>query len=151
MLRPFFSSPIRRFLPRADKHVDEKVVQRGDAFGLSPPDFEDHIAFFDRLLRFPPREGMLKTVDGRTAGQRPVLLAWIDSGNRLEQRIAGQQLSVVAVRIAGENLINLLRENSLSRMHDKLLGAWVGQPACRFGENPQLLVEFPNSAATRRH
>ena len=94
-------------LSSPDKHVDQKIIQRVDAFGLRLPDFKDHVAFFDGLLGFAACKRVMKTVDGRTTRQRSVLTTRIESGDRLEQRIAPQQLSIVAVGVSGEDLIEV--------------------------------------------
>ena len=67
---------------------------------------------------------------------------WIDTDKGLEQRIIPQQLSVVSIRITGEYLIDLLTQNLLSGVSDKLLRPWIRQPTGCFRENSQLSIEL---------
>jgi hypothetical protein len=107
-------------------------------------DFEEDVAFFDRLLGFPPRKGMLEPVDGRATRQRLILFPRIAADDGLKERIVPQQLRVVAVGVAGQDLIDLLRENPLRRMHDEQLIAGVRQPPSGFGQDAEFQIELAN-------
>jgi hypothetical protein len=87
---------------------------------------------------------VLKSIDRRATGQRLLLESRIFSDNGFEQRIVPQQLSIIAVRVAGKNLINLLDENIFSRMSNAVLRSGIGQSASCFSENPELSIEFPD-------
>jgi predicted RecB family endonuclease len=69
---------------------------------------------------------MMEAVQGRAAGQEPLVIGR-DIHQRLEQRILADDLGVVAIGIAGEDLINLLREERFAAVGHQLLGAGIGK------------------------
>ncbi|MCA9091497.1 MAG: hypothetical protein KDA90_23025, partial [Planctomycetaceae bacterium] len=71
------------WLPSSHKDIDQEFVHRIDSFGLSAPDFEEDVRFFDRLVCFSSREGILKSIDRRSALQRN-LFSRVNASDGLE-------------------------------------------------------------------
>jgi hypothetical protein len=86
-------------LSRSHKSVDRKLVEPVDAFDLCASNLEQHIAVFDRLLRFTSSERVLQSIEGRPAGEWPFLKPRVDTDTSLEKQIMPQRLRLVAVRL----------------------------------------------------
>lgn len=111
----------RLTLPRAYKCVDEKFIESRDAFDLSATNFEEDVSVFDWLLGFTASERMLEPIDGGPAGELAIILSRINANKRFEERIMPQYLSIIAVGVTGENLLDLLPENLLGGVSHKEL------------------------------
>ncbi len=59
----------------------------------------------------------------------------------LEQRIDAQVVGVLKTGVAGQNLVNRLREDGLGRVFDKLGRAWIGQAFGQLGDDAQGLLQ----------
>ena len=73
-----------------------------------------------------------KTVDGGSAGQ--IIVVGRATDERLHQRIIAEQLGVVAVLIATENVVDLLSEQFFGGVRDVVLISRVGHPPRGLGE-----------------
>ena len=60
----------------------------------------------------------------------------------LEQRVVAAAVGVVAVGVAGEELVDLLHQQGLQRVFDVLGGARVGQASGEVGQDAEGHVEF---------
>ena len=132
----------RRRPPRADEQLGEVVVE-----DLHPPrpgglDLAQHRPVLGGQFRLPAREGVVEAVEGRAAGQR-LPLARRHPHQGLEQRVVAQGLGVVAVGIAGQDLIDVLGEQGLARVGHELLGPGVGQAPGDLAQHAQFPVEQP--------
>jgi hypothetical protein len=90
---------------------------------------------------------MMEAVHGRAAGQQPLVIGR-DIHQRLEQRILADDLGVVAIGIAGEDLIDLLRQQRFAAVGNHLRGARVGKALSERGSDSQFLVEQPQRQQT---
>ncbi|MEZ6056064.1 MAG: hypothetical protein R3C01_05100 [Planctomycetaceae bacterium] len=79
----------------------------------------------------------------------------LSSGRRLnpseglEDRIIPQKLSIVPIRIARQDLIDLLGDDAFRRMCDAALGSRIRQSPGRFSQDAQLSIELPNRQQPR--
>jgi hypothetical protein len=112
--------------PRADEQLRQVVIQDPHPLALGCVHLAQDRSFFPRHFGLPPRVGMMEAVHGRAAGQRPLTIGR-DIHQRLEQRILADDLGVVAIGIAGEDLIDFLREQRFAAVGDELLGAGIGK------------------------
>ncbi len=103
-------------LSSSHKDVDQQIIHRVDAFDLIASHFENDVAFFNGFLSFASRERMQKSIDGGSAGERFLFTSRIFADNGFKERIVSQQLSIVAIRIAGQNLIDLLCQDVFGGM-----------------------------------
>ena len=129
-----------RRAPRTDKQIAQVVVEDLDPPGLGGTLFQKDGAFVRRQLRLAAGVGVLETRQRGRAGQGPLGVRR-DVGQDLEQRVVAQGLGVVAVGIAGQELIDLLGEEGLGRVMNELGGAWVGESLGQVGDDPQGLLE----------
>jgi hypothetical protein len=51
------------------------------------------------------------------------------------------RLGIVGVRVAGQDLVDFLREERFGRVLDVLGGAGIGEPFRQFGNDPQGLLQ----------
>ena len=116
----------RRRPPRAQEQLRQIVVEDAQPLAEGSVDLPQHRPFCQRQLGLPPRIGMVKAIQGRAARQGPVVVRR-HADQSLEQGIVAQHLGVVAIGIAGEDLIDILRENGFAGVAHQLLGARVGK------------------------
>jgi len=126
----------RRAAAGTDKQLYQVIVEQADATGLGGAHFQQRRAFLPRQLGVAAGIGVLEAGQRRTAGQGVVRLRR-HVRQDLEQRIHPQPLGVVAVRIAGEDLVDLLRQEGFGGMVDVLRRAGIGQPLGECGNDPQ--------------
>src|SRR5207245_2612181 len=96
----------------------------------------------------PPRVSMVKTVQGRAAGQL-VFAVGRDIHQGLEQRIVPQRLGVIAIGITSEDLVDSLGENGLARMGHERLRPRIRQSCGNGTDDSQFLVEPAQGQKTR--
>ena len=132
------------FLSRAYKQIDQKIIDRVNAFDLSATHFKNDVAFLHGFLRFAPSERVQKPIDGRATGERFVFLTRVFAHNGFEQRIVSQQLRVVAVRIAREYLIDLLSQDVFDGLGARSFRSWIGQSSRRFRQDAEFLIQLAN-------
>ena len=125
---------------RADKQIDQKIVEDFDPPRLGRPLFEEGGAFLGRPFSLPTRIGVLETRQGGGAGQR-LLGVRGHVGQDLKEGIVAQGLGVVAVGVTGQELIDLLSEQGLDGVMDELGGAGVGESLGQVGDDPQRLLQ----------
>ncbi len=131
-------------LSSSHKDVDQQIIHRVDAFDLIASHFKNDVAFFNGFLSFASCERMQKSIDGGSAGERFIFTTWIFADNGFKERIVSQQLSIVAIRIAGQNLIDLLCEDVFGGMGECFFGSRIGHPSSGFSENAEFEIEFAN-------
>ena len=78
--------------------------------------------------------GVLEAGQGRGAGQRLLGIRG-DIGQDLEQGVLTEVVRVVEVRVARQNLVNLLDEEGLGGMVGELGGARVGEACGQVGND----------------
>jgi hypothetical protein len=115
---------------------------------MGRPALEEDIPFFERLLGLAAGVRVLETVQGRAAGQRIVFLRR-HVAHRLKEGIVPQLLSVVAIKVAAQNLVYPLGQNPLAAVGDKELVPRIGQPSGRFGQHAQLPIQPPHRQQPR--
>ena len=88
----------------------------------------------------PPGVGVLEARQRRAAGQR-LLAVGGDVGQDLEQGIAAEFVGVVTVGVAGQQLVDLLGQETLGRVADEQRVAWVGQAGGQIGQDAQGAIQ----------
>ncbi len=134
--------------PRLEEQFHQIAIRLLDPFQVGLALLEKNVALFRRLFRFAAGVSVLKTVQGRAAGQRAIVPRR-HVAERLKQRIVTQLLSVVAVEVAAQNLVHALRENLLGAVRDELLSPRVRQPPRCFPQHAQLPIQTPHRQQTR--
>ena len=95
---------------RADEQFGQVVVEDLQALVLGRRHFQENGPLFQGQLGFTPREGLGEACQGRAAGQRLGVFFRRQIEQGVKERIVAERLSVVAIRIARQNLIDLLGE-----------------------------------------
>jgi hypothetical protein len=79
-------------------------------------------------------------MERRAAGQAAFLVGG-DADQGLEQGIVAEGLGVVAVGLAGENLVDLLGQEGFAAGGDEFLGAGIGKALGDVGQDAEFMVE----------
>jgi hypothetical protein len=66
----------------------------------------------------------------------------------VKKRILAKGLGVIAIGVAGQDLVHLLGEQRFTGMHDEVLSPRIGQPLGQHRQNAELLVEFAHAQET---
>ena len=125
---------------RADKQVDQVVVEDLDAAGLGGTDLPQDRTFWQGQFGLSSGVGVLEACQGRAAGQGVVGIG-ADVGEDLEEGVVAELLGVIAVGVAGEDLIDGLGEDDLGGVFDVLGGSGVGEPLGEVGDDAEGFFE----------
>jgi hypothetical protein len=131
----------------ADKEIDQVVVEDLDAAGLGGADLQQHGPLLHGQLGLAAREGILEARQGRRAGQGIVGVGG-NVGQNLKERVGAQLLGIIEVRVAGQDLIDGLREQRLGRVFDQPGRARVGESLGQVGDDAQRFLQGADGEET---
>jgi hypothetical protein len=123
-----------------DEEIDQVLVEDLDAADLGGADFQQDGTLRAGQLGLAAGVGVLEARQGRAAGQG-VRQVRSDVAEDLEQRVGAELLGIVAVRVAGQALVDGLRKQRLGGMRDELGGARVWQTLGQVSDDAQGLLQ----------